>query len=282
MEYEESKILRVQLELNQVKSEPEITEKDGEIEQLKRNSQRAAKAMQSVLDAEIRSRNDALRLKKKMEGDLSEMEIQLRHSDRQVAQTQKHLCSVRSQLKDSQLHLDDALRGNEDLTGQPAIVERRNGLLPEEPEESKVALEQTERTRKLSEQGLLDGSDRVQLLHSQNTCLINSKKKLEADIAQCQAEVENSIQESKNAEEKARKAITDVSSILSYQRCCLEMRKGLLSRDLQVGFLSSPLHSVSGGFLERRKETEPQQRPSGRGAMQNQRRLREGGKHQRA
>lgn len=70
-------------------------------------------------------------------------------------------------MKDSQLHLDDALRGNEDLTGQPAIVERRNGLLPEEPEESKVALEQTERTRKLSEQGLLDGSDRVQLLHSQ-------------------------------------------------------------------------------------------------------------------
>lgn len=90
MEHEESKILRVQLELNQVKSEPEITEKDGEIEQLKRSSQRAAEAMQSMLDAEIRSRNDALRLKKKMEGDLSEMEIQLRHSSRQVAETQKH------------------------------------------------------------------------------------------------------------------------------------------------------------------------------------------------
>lgn len=70
-------------------------------------------------------------------------------------------------MKDTQLHLDDALRSNEDLKGQPAIVERRNGLLLEEPEESKVALEQMERTRKLSEQGLLDASDRVQLLHSQ-------------------------------------------------------------------------------------------------------------------
>ncbi|TKC47994.1 hypothetical protein EI555_000281, partial [Monodon monoceros] len=220
LEHEESKILRVQLELNQVKSELEITEKDGEIEQLKRNSQQAAEAMQSALDAEIRSRNDALRLKKKMEGDLSEMEIQLRHSNRQVAETQKHLCSVRGQLKDTQLHLDDALRGNEDLKGQPAIVEHRNGLLLEEPEESKVALEQTERTGKLSEQGLLDASDRVQLLHSQNTCLINSKKKLEADIAQCQAEVENSIQESKQAEEKARKAITDAAMMAE------ELKKG--------------------------------------------------------
>ncbi|KAB1265119.1 Myosin-13 [Camelus dromedarius] len=213
LEHEESKILRAQLELNQLKSELDrkLTEKDEEIEQLKRNSQRAAEAMQSMLDAEIRSRNDALRLKKKMEGDLNELEIQLGHSNRQVAETQKHLRAVQGQLKDSQLHLDDALRSNEDLKEQLAIVQRRNGLLLEELEEMKAALEQTERTRKLSEQELLDASDRVQLLHSQNTSLINTKKKLEADIAQCQAEVENSIQESKNAEEKAKKAITDAA-----------------------------------------------------------------------
>uniref|UniRef100_A0A8D0P9D0 Myosin-13 n=1 Tax=Sus scrofa TaxID=9823 RepID=A0A8D0P9D0_PIG len=169
LEHEESKILRVQLELNQVKSELDrkIAEKDEEIEQLKKNSQRAAEATQSVLDAEIRSRNDALRLKKKMEGDLNEMEIQLGHSNRQVAETQKHLRAVQGQLKDSQLHLDDAQRSNEGLKEQLAIVERRNGLLLEELEEMKVALEQTERTRKLSEQELLDASDRVQLLHSQ-------------------------------------------------------------------------------------------------------------------
>ena len=52
--------------------------------------------------------------------------------------------------------------------------------------------------------------------------------------------MENSIQESKNAEEKAKKAITDVSSILSSQRHCLEIRKGLLSQGLGSG---SPLLS---------------------------------------
>ncbi|XP_036197775.1 myosin-13 [Myotis myotis] len=213
LEHEESKILRVQLELSQVRSELDrkVTEKDEEIEQLKRNSQRAAEAMQTMLDAEIQSRNDALRLKKKMEGDLNEMEIQLGHSNRQLAETQKHLRTVQGQLKDSQLQLDDALRSNEDLKEQLAITERRSGLLLEELEEMKAALEQTERARRLSEQELLDASDRVQLLHSQNTSLINIKKKLEADIAQCQAEVENSIQESRNAEEKAKKAITDAA-----------------------------------------------------------------------
>lgn len=101
MEHEESKILRVQLELSQVKSELDrkVAEKDEEIEQLKKNSQRAAEAMQSMLDAEIRSRNDALRLKKKMEGDLNDIAIQLGRSNRQLGETQKHLRSVQGQLK---------------------------------------------------------------------------------------------------------------------------------------------------------------------------------------
>ncbi|XP_077022094.1 myosin-13-like isoform X2 [Tamandua tetradactyla] len=213
LEHEESKILRAQLELSQVKSELDrrVAEKDDEIEQLKRNSQRVTEATQSVLDAESRSRSDALRLKKKMEGDLNELEIQLGHSNRQVAETQKHLRAIQGQLRDSQLQLDDALTGNEDLKEQLAIADRRNGLLLEELEELKAALEQTERTRRLSEQELLDASDRVQLLHAQNTSLINTKKKLETDIAQCQTEMENSIQESKNAEDKAKKAITDAA-----------------------------------------------------------------------
>nr|XP_020821610.1 myosin-13 [Phascolarctos cinereus] len=213
LEHEESKVLRIQLELNQVKSEIDrkVTEKDEEIEQLKRNSQRASESMQSMLDAEIRSRNDALRLKTKMEGDLSEMEIQLGRANRQMAETQKHLRTFQGQLKDSQMQVDGALRDNSNLKEQLALVERRNSLLVEELDEMKVALEQTERTRRLSEQELLDASERVQLLHTQNASLINTKKKLEADIAECQKEVENSMQEARNAEEKAKKAITDAA-----------------------------------------------------------------------
>nr|XP_038035934.1 myosin-7-like [Anas platyrhynchos] len=44
-----------------------------------------------------------------------------------------------------------------------------------------------------------------------NTSLINQKKKLEGDISQMQNEVEESIQECRNAEEKAKKAITDAA-----------------------------------------------------------------------
>ncbi|OXB70723.1 UNVERIFIED_CONTAM: hypothetical protein H355_010724, partial [Colinus virginianus] len=213
LEHEEGKILRVQLELNQVKSDVDrrSAEKDEEIQQLKKNHQRVLESMQTTLDAEIRSRNDALRLKKKMEGDLNDMEIQLSRANCQVAETQKHLKGMQGQLKDSQLHLDDALRENDDLKEQLAVVERRNSLMMTELEQMRAALEQTERARKVSEQELTDASERVQILHSQNTSLLNTKKKLEVDITHLQNEVEDSVQEARNAEEKAKKAITDAA-----------------------------------------------------------------------
>ncbi|XP_053530077.1 myosin heavy chain, fast skeletal muscle [Ictalurus punctatus] len=213
LEHEESKILRVQLELNQIKSEIDrkLAEKDEEMEQIKRNSQRVIESMQTTLDSEVRSRNDALRVKKKMEGDLNEMEIQLSHANRQAAESQKQLRNVQGQLKDAQLHLDDAVRGQEEMKEQVAMVERRNNLMLAEIEELRAALEQTERGRKVAEQELVDASERVTLLHSQNTSLINTKKKLETDLVQIQGEVDDIVQEARNAEEKAKKAITDAA-----------------------------------------------------------------------
>uniref|UniRef100_A0A8B9N208 Myosin heavy chain 3 n=1 Tax=Accipiter nisus TaxID=211598 RepID=A0A8B9N208_9AVES len=213
LEHEEVKILGVNRELTQIKSEinRKIAEKDEEISQLKKNHQRTVETMQSVLETEIRSRSESLSLKKKMEGDLNEMEVQLSHANRQAAEAQKHLHSIQGVLKDTQLHLDDALRTQEDLKEQVAMVERRANLLQAEVEELRAALEQTERSRKVAEQELLDATERVQLLHTQNTSLFNTKKKLESDMAQIQTEMEDITNEAKNAEERAKKAITDAA-----------------------------------------------------------------------
>ncbi|XP_068437510.1 myosin-6-like [Clinocottus analis] len=213
LEHEESKILRAQLEFNQVKAEMErkLAEKDEEMEQAKRNHQRVTDTLQSSLEAETRSRNEALRVKKKMEGDLNEMEIQLSLANRQASEAQKQLKGVHAHLKDVQLQLDDALRANDDLKENIAMVERRNTLMQAELDELRSVVEQTERARKLAEQELLDVTERVQLLHSQNTSLLNQKKKLEADSAQLQNEAEEAVQECRNAEEKAKKAITDAA-----------------------------------------------------------------------
>ncbi|XP_053564558.1 myosin-4-like [Bombina bombina] len=213
LEHEGAKVLRIQLELSQVISEVDrkIAEKDEEIDQLKRNSQRMIDSLNGTLESEIRSKNDALRAKKKMEGDINEMEIQLSHANRQLAESQKQVKNIQAQLKDVQLQIDELAHANDDLKEQVGLAERRNLLQQTEIEELRASLEQTDRARKVAEQELLDASERVQLLHTQNTGLINAKKKLESDVTQLQSEAEDAVQELRNAEEKAKKAITDAA-----------------------------------------------------------------------
>ncbi|XP_069510584.1 myosin-4-like [Ambystoma mexicanum] len=213
LEQEEGKILRIQLELNQVKSEADrkLGEKEEEVDQMKRNNQRVLEAMQHTLDAEIRSKNEILRLKKKMEGDLNELEVQLNHANRQAIESQKQLRILQGQMKDAQLQLDDVLMANEDLKENLGHSERRNQQQHTEIEELRASLEQSEKAHRFTEHELIETSERLQLLNSQNTALMNARKKLESDVIQLHSEVEESIHEVRNAEEKAKKAITDAA-----------------------------------------------------------------------
>ena len=205
VEYEEAKVLRLQVEVAQGKQDFErrIAEKDEEIDNSRRNGQRAVESMQSTLDSEIRARGEAIRIKKKMESDFNDLEIQLGHANRQCAEAQKALKAVQGQNKDLQVAVDDSQRAGEDLAEQVAVVDRRANLLQSELDGMRAALEQAERGRKLTESELLESNERGGLLHTQNTALINSKRKVEQELKAAQAEVEESVQEQRNAEEKA-------------------------------------------------------------------------------
>merc|ERR1712080_437093 len=63
----------------------------------------------------------------------------------------------------------------------------------------------------MGETELNESNERSNLLHTQNTALINQKRKLETELQQAQGEVEESISECRNAEEKAKKSITDAA-----------------------------------------------------------------------
>uniref|UniRef100_A0A452SG20 Myosin-7B n=1 Tax=Ursus americanus TaxID=9643 RepID=A0A452SG20_URSAM len=213
LELEETKTLRIQLELSQVKAEVDrkLAEKDEECTNLRRNHQRAVESLQASLDAETRARNEALRLKKKMEGDLNDLELQLGHAARQGMEAQAATRLLQAQLKEEQAGRDEEQRLAAELREQAQALERRAALLAAELEELRAALEQGERSRRLAEQELLEATERLNLLHSQNTGLLNQKKKLEVDLSQLSGEVEEAAQERREAEEKAKKAITDAA-----------------------------------------------------------------------
>lgn len=133
----------------------------------RRNHQRAVESLQASLDAETRARNEALRLKKKMEGDLNDLELQLGHATRQATEAQAATRLLQAQLKEEQAGRDEEQRLAAELREQAQALERRAALLAAELEELRAALEQGERSRRLAEQELLEATERLNLLHSQ-------------------------------------------------------------------------------------------------------------------
>ena len=53
----------------------------------------------------------------------------------------------------------------------------------------------------------MDASERASLLHTQNTALINQKRQIEGELLSATNDIEEAVQEAKNAEEKAKKVI---------------------------------------------------------------------------
>lgn len=70
--------------MQQVRQETErrIQEKEEEFENTRKNHQRALDSMQASLDAETKGKADALKMKKKLETDINELEISLDHTNK--------------------------------------------------------------------------------------------------------------------------------------------------------------------------------------------------------
>ena len=62
----------------------------------------------------------------------------------------------------------------------------------------------------------MDASERASLLHTQNTALINQKRKIEGELLSATNDIEEAVQEAKNAEEKAKKVYVSQLYNLSY------------------------------------------------------------------
>merc|ERR1712179_771608 len=110
-----------------------------------------------------------------------------------------------------QMTLDESERLADEVKEQAAVTDRRVNLLQAEIDELRSAVEQAEEGRKGAEQELMEANERANLLHTQNTALANQKRKLETELIAVANEVEEAVQEAKNAEEKARKSISDAA-----------------------------------------------------------------------
>merc|ERR1712062_241535 len=150
LEQEENKVLRAQLELTQVRQEIErrIAEKDEEFMGVKKNMGKAIEGMQAAFEQEGKGKAEGLRMKKKLEGDVGELEIALEHSNANNLETQKAIKKYQIQIRDAAAKLEEEQRAKEHARDALVAAGRKSNATQNALEEARTLLEQADRNRR--------------------------------------------------------------------------------------------------------------------------------------
>jgi len=215
LEQEENKVLRASLELGQVRQEIDrrIAEKEEEFENSRKNHARAMDSMQASLESEQRAKAEALRMKKKLEGDINELEIALDHANKANSEAQKAIKRYQGQMREAECSYEEEQRQRQEIAEKASLAERRANALAGEMEEARSLLDSAERGKRQTEAELAESRNAVNEMTSINSKAASDKRSLEGAVHTMHAEIDDMLQQAKNSEEKAKKAMVDAARL---------------------------------------------------------------------
>merc|ERR1719282_709192 len=215
LEAEENKVLRAQLELGQVKQEIDrkIAEKEEEFENTRKNHARAMDSMQASLESEQRAKAEGLRIKKKLEGEINELEIALDHANKANNEAQKSIKRYQGQMRESECALAEESRVRQEMAEKASLADRRANGLAGEMEEARSMLDTAERGKRQTEAELSEARNAVNEMAGINSRASGEKRSIEGAVHTLHAEIDDMLHQAKNSEEKAKKAMVDAARL---------------------------------------------------------------------
>merc|ERR1712168_432923 len=215
LEAEENKVLRAQLELGQVKQEIDrkIAEKEEEFENTRKNHARAMDSLQASLESEQRAKAEALRIKKKLEGEINELEIALDHANKANNEAQKSIKRYQGQFREAECALSEESRVRQEMAEKASLADRRANALAGEMEEARSLLDSAERGKRQTEAELSESRNAVQEMNTINSKASAEKRSIEGAVHTMHAEIDDMLHQAKNSEEKAKKAMVDAARL---------------------------------------------------------------------
>ena len=156
------------------------------------------------LEAEQRAKAEALRIKKKLECDINELEIALDHANKANSEGQKAIKRYQGHLRETIQAYEDEARSRQQVAEAVGIAERKANALSGEVEESRALLDSADRSKRQIEAELAEARNSVNEMHIINTHAMNEKRSVESHIHTLQAEIDEMLSQAKNSEEKSK------------------------------------------------------------------------------
>ena len=165
------------------------------------------------MEAEQKAKAEALRIKKKLESDINELEIALDHSNKANSEGQKAIKRYQGHLRDTIQSYEDEARSRQQVVEAVGIAERKANALSGEAEEARALLDSADRSKRQIDAELADARNAVNEMHSINTRAMHEKRGVESQIHTLQADIDEMMAQAKNAEEKSKRAMIDAARL---------------------------------------------------------------------
>merc|ERR1719319_2230514 len=169
--------------------------------------------MAASLEAESRGKAESLRLKKKLESDINELEIALDHANKANSEAHKSIKRFQGQLREVEgLHTEEN-RQRADLAEKAGLADRRAGALQGELEEARALLDSADRGKKQADMELCEARGSVNDMTTINSKASSEKRRLESAVHTLHAEIDDMLAQAKGSEEKSKRAMVDAARL---------------------------------------------------------------------
>ncbi|XP_011199661.1 paramyosin, long form isoform X1 [Bactrocera dorsalis] len=205
---EEQRAQRLSADFNQYRHDAErrLAEKDEEIEAIRKQTAIEIEQLNArVVEAETRLKTEVQRIKKKLQVQITELEMSLDVANKTNIDLQKVIKKQSLQLTELQAHYEDVQRQLQATLDQYNVAQRRLAALNGELEEVRSNLDSAVRAKRTVELQYEEAQTRINELSTVNVNLVSLKSKLEQELSVVAADYEEVTKELRISDERYQK-----------------------------------------------------------------------------
>ncbi|KNC33083.1 Paramyosin, short form, partial [Lucilia cuprina] len=201
-----------------------------------------------VIEAETRLKTEVQRIKKKLQIQITELEMSLDVANKTNIDLQKVIKKQSLQLTELQAHYEDVQRQLQSTLDQYGVAQRRLAGLNGELEEVRSQLDSAQRAKRTVELQFEEAQTRINELHTTNINLVSIKSKLEQELSVVAADYEEVTKELRISDERYQKVQVElkhtIEQVHEEQERIVKLETIKKSLEVEVKNLSIRLEEV--------------------------------------
>uniref|UniRef100_A0A1B0B8Q8 Myosin tail domain-containing protein n=1 Tax=Glossina palpalis gambiensis TaxID=67801 RepID=A0A1B0B8Q8_9MUSC len=163
-----------------------------------------------VIEAETRLKTEVQRIKKKLQIQITELEMSLDVANKTNIDLQKVIKKQSLQLTELQAHYEDVQRQLQTTLDQYGVAQRRLASMNGELEEVRSQLDSASRAKRTVELQFEEAQTRINELHVTNVNLVSMKSKLEQELSVVATDYEEVTKELRISDERYQKVSVEL------------------------------------------------------------------------